>query len=416
MSDSFTETTSVSWFGRIGRSLGGVVVGVVLVIAMAVLLFWNEGRAVQTAKSLAEGASAVVSVKADAIDPANDGKLIHVSGRVVTGETPLDPDFAIASPGVRLVRSAEMYQWKEESRSETTKKLGGGEETVTTYTYSKVWDDSQLDSTEFRQPDGHGNPPMEIHGRSFQVASGALGAFDLGQPVLSRIGGAKALPISPERAEAVRAAYRGTARVSIVDGRIYLGRNPTSPAVGDYRISYEVVPAGEISVVARQAGSHFEAYPTVAGDELLMVRTGVVPADKMFADAVSENTLITWLLRAVGLVILFVGFALFMAPLGVLADIIPFVGSLVRLGTGVIAFLLATVVGTAVIALAWFWYRPLLALGIVAVGAVIAVAILRMGQSRQKAGGSIAHAPSPPSASVPPATAQPPKSSGKIAW
>ena len=88
----------------------------------------------------------------------------------------------------------------------------------------------------------------------------------------------------------------------------------------------------------------------MAGDALLMVDTGSVPAEKMFADAVSANTLITWLLRLVGLVLLAIGFALLLAPLGVIADFIPFVGSIVRFGTGLIAFLCAIPVGTTTIA------------------------------------------------------------------
>ena len=124
MSDSFTETTSVSWFGRLRRSVGGVVIGLLLIIGMVVLLFWNEGRAVTTARSLAEGAGAVVSVGADAVDAANEGKLIHVSGTVTTDSTPEDPDFAISATGVRLVRNVEMFQWKEESHSETTQEAG----------------------------------------------------------------------------------------------------------------------------------------------------------------------------------------------------------------------------------------------------------------------------------------------------
>ncbi|MEP6565361.1 MAG: TMEM43 family protein, partial [Mesorhizobium sp.] len=163
MSDSFREVTSVSWFGRIKRAVGGVVVGLLLVVLMVIGLFWNEGRAVQTARSLAEGSGAVVSVGADSVDAANDGKLVHVSGPVTASDGLADPDFGIAAQGLRLSRTAEMYQWKEESKSETTKKLGGGEETVTTYSYSKVWDDSQIDSSDFKKPDGHQNPPMAIH-------------------------------------------------------------------------------------------------------------------------------------------------------------------------------------------------------------------------------------------------------------
>ena len=382
MSDSFREVTHTSWFSRIGRSVGGVIFGLVLVLLMVIGLFWNEGRAVQTAQSLAEGAGAVVSVAADRVDAANEGKLVHVSGPVTTDDTLSDPDFAIASDGVRLVRTVEMYQWKEDKKTETTTKLGGGEETVTTYSYSRGWDDEPNDSGSFKQPDGHLNPPMEIRGRSVQVEDGKLVAFDLDRPVLDLIGGEKKLPVEQGKLNDIDAAYPGTKRVSVVDGNISLGFNPTTPAIGDYRISYEVVPLGVISVVGRQVGSKFSPYQTQAGDALLMVDNGTVPADKMFADAVSANTVVTWILRIAGILLLAIGFALLMAPLGVLADVIPFVGSLVRMGTGLIAFLLAILVGTVTIAVAWFWYRPLLAIGILVVGALIAAAITYVGRSR----------------------------------
>ena len=383
MSDSFTVTTHTSWFKRIANSVVGVLIGILLIIGMIVLLFWNEGRAVQTAKSLAEGAAAVVSVGADSVDAANEGKLVHVTGPMTTSSTPADTDFGISSAGVRLVRNVSMYQWTEDSESKTEKKLGGGEETVTTYTYKKEWSDSAVDSSDFKQPDGHANPSMEIRGKTIQVPDGKLVAFDLDTPVIDRIGGDKAMPLGNDKLSAVSAAYAGAKMVSIVDGRIYLGANPTSPAIGDYRIEYELAPLGDISVIGRQTGSKFGAYQTQAGDTLLMVDNGVVPADKMFADAVTENTIITWILRAVGLLLLAIGFGLFMGPIGVLADVIPPLGSVVRMGTGLVAFLLAIVVGAITIAIAWFWCRPLLAIGILVGAAVIAFLITRLGKAKQ---------------------------------
>lgn len=383
MSDSFREVTSVSWFGRIKRAVGGVIFGLLLIVLMVIGLFWNEGRAVQTARSLAEGAGAVVSVNADSVDAANDGKLVHVSGAVKADSGLSDPDFGIATQGLRLSRSVEMYQWKEESKSETTKKLGGGEETVTTYSYSRVWDDSQIDSSDFKKPDGHQNPPMAIHSRTFQIPEGKLGAFTLDTPVLDRVEGDKEYALSSEQSAAIKAAYTGTKPLSITDGRIYLGADNTTPALGDYRIGYELAPLGDVSIVARQAGSRFEAYQTVAGDQLLMVDTGNVPADKMFAEAVSANTLITWLLRGAGLLLLAIGFALFLSPIGVILDVIPFLGSIARMGTGIVAFFLAILVGTTTIAIAWFWYRPVLAAGILAAGVIAAAAVYYLGRSRK---------------------------------
>src|ERR1700754_3004843 len=78
-SGDFTETTSRSWFGRIGESLKAILIGIVLVVVAAILMFWNEGRSAKTAAALSDGAGQVVAVQADAVAPANEGKLIHVA-------------------------------------------------------------------------------------------------------------------------------------------------------------------------------------------------------------------------------------------------------------------------------------------------------------------------------------------------
>jgi hypothetical protein len=385
MSDSVTVTSHTSWFTRIKNSVIGVLVGIILVIACVVGLFWNEGRAVQTARSLTEGSGIVVTVPADAVDAANDGKLIHVTGNTTTNSTPSDSMFAISAPGVRLVRKAEMYQWKETAKSETTDKVGGGQETVTTYSYSKEWSDEPIVSSNFKQPSGHDNPPMEIRGQQFQVEDVKLGAFTLSPSVISMLGGEKALPISPDQAAAIDAAYQGNKRVTVADNRIYLGFNSSSPAIGDYRISYEIVPTGATSIVGKQENGGFGAYQTEAGDALLMVVAGTVSAEQMFADAQSANTMITWILRLVGLIVMIIGFAMMMAPLSVVAAFIPFLGRLVGTGTGIIAFVLGIVVTTITIAVAWFWYRPIVSLIVIAVGFAIAYGITWFARSRQKA-------------------------------
>lgn len=386
MSDSFSVTTRKSWFSRIGSSIGGVVIGLLLILLGIVLLFWNEGRAVQTARSLAEGKGIVVSVSSGAVDAANEGKLIHTSGGIATDETLADTGFGIEARGVRLERKAEMYQWVEKSETKTETKVGGGEESVTTYSYSREWVDRPVNSDSFKQPDGHRNPQMTYQGQDFQIARGALGAFTLDKPVLDRISGEEALPVAADRIDAIKAAAGATAKpLSVVDGRIFMGFNPSSPMVGDQRVSYTLVPLGDISVVGRQAGGGFAAYQTQAGDALLMVNRGIVPAEQMFADAESANTVLTWILRVVGLVVLMIAFALIMAPLGVIGDVIPFVGRLVRMGTGLVAFVLAILTGSVVIAIAWFWYRPVLSLIIIGVGVAIAAAAMFLGRNRKQA-------------------------------
>ncbi|MDH6234435.1 hypothetical protein M2281_005053 [Mesorhizobium soli] len=385
MSNNFTKTTSVSWFERIKQSVIGALIGVLLVVGAVVLLFWNEGRAVTTARSLAEGASAVVTVSSEAISAANDGKLVHTSGTVTTDETPTDEEFGVEAKGIRLVRTVEMYQWHEATSHETKKNIGGGEDTVTNYTYSTDWSEDAVDSSKFEFAQDHDNPSMDISSGTSQVSEAQLGAFALGQAVLDQVGGDEPLKVSSAQQGAIEAAYTGSAKLSLADGGIYLGNDPKKPVVGDYRVRYKLVPLGDISVIAKQYGNSFEGYQTKAGDELLLVERGKVSADKMFANAVSENNILSWILRAVGLVVLMIGFAMIMEPIGVIADVIPFLGDIARLGTGLAAFLFTIIVGTVTIAIAWFYYRPLLAIGVVVVGVALTVALLRFFKARKQA-------------------------------
>src|SRR5690606_9471212 len=150
-----------------------------------------------------------------------------------------------------------------------------------------------------------------------------------------------------------------------------IGFSSATPRIGDYRVGFELAPLGDISVVGQQTGAGFTGYQTEAGDRLLMVASGVVPAERLFAEAESANTVRTWIPRGFGFVLLLIAFALLFAPIGVIAAVIPPVARLVRMGTGILGFALAALVGSVTIAVAWFWYRPILALIIILVGVAI---------------------------------------------
>ena len=106
--DSFTETTQTSWFERLKGAIVGVLIGLLMIPVAVVLLFWNEGRAVTTARSLTEGAGLVQSVSADRVDPANQDKLVHVAGPLALGGSVSDADFGVTAQAVRLIRKVEM--------------------------------------------------------------------------------------------------------------------------------------------------------------------------------------------------------------------------------------------------------------------------------------------------------------------
>ncbi|WP_269514736.1 TMEM43 family protein [Brevundimonas subvibrioides] len=384
MPDQITRTTTTSWFSRVGSAFTGILVGIVLIVGCVIGLAWNEGNAVKTARGLTEGAGLVVEAPASPIQPGNDQKLVHVTGEISVTAPLEDTGFGVTGTGVKLARNVEMYQWTEESKSETRTKLGGSEETVTTYTYSKTWSSSAVDSSAFAEPAGHENPEMSIEATEIYARDATLGAYSLGDSVLSQVGGEQPLPLNGDNEEAIQAAAGQGQTLSVSQNRIYIGENPSAPAIGDIRVSYDLTPAAEISVVARQNGDDFLPYRTRNGSEILLVADGDVPAGDMFQSAQEANDLIAWIIRVVGMILLMAGFGLILAPLGVLADVLPLAGTIVRMGTGLIGFVLGLIVGTVTIALAWLAFRPVTTILILAVGGAIAFAVYRFGRGRDK--------------------------------
>ncbi|RZJ37200.1 MAG: hypothetical protein EON87_22570, partial [Brevundimonas sp.] len=185
--DQFTKTTSQSWFSRLGGAFAGIVVGLVMILVCVVALGWNENRAIRIQHALKEGAGQVVAVPIAPLDPAREAALVHVSGPVTVGGRITDDLFGVTAPAVRLMRQVEMYQWKEESKSETRTKLGGGEETVTTYTYAREWSGQENTSSEFKEPTGHENPPFDIEGQTWNAPDAHLGAFALNDDILNQL-------------------------------------------------------------------------------------------------------------------------------------------------------------------------------------------------------------------------------------
>ena len=382
--DQVTVEESSSWLGRLGKSFAGIVFGILLVIAACVVLFWNEGRAVKTARSLSEGAGIVKTVAADKPDPANDGKLVHVIGPLTASGPVFDAEFGMKSDGVRLVRNVEMYQWTEESESETSKRLGGGETTRTTYKYNREWADHAVDSGRFHERNGHTNPHMIWSKRNQAAPDIKLGAFAVPQSLIGRFGDAQ--PLAVEDAQ-VQAAKKHTNKdVQAVDGALYVGKDPGQPVVGDYRISYSEVPRQSASVIARQsAGPAFEPYRTNAGGTVALITPGEVPAKDMFKEAQDENRLWTWIIRAGGALGMFIGFCLMMGPIGVLASVIPILGDVVEAGVGVVALLMTLILAPLMVAIAWFVYRPVVAAIVLVLGGALAYGAIHWARARKAA-------------------------------
>jgi hypothetical protein len=164
---------------------------------------------------------------------------------------------------------------------------------------------------------------------------------------------------------------------------LYVGADPISPMVGDLRVRWEVAPAAPVTVLAAQQGNTFADWRTPSGRTLEQnLEMGSVSAAQMFTNLETGNVMLTWVLRFVGWLLMFAGISMVTRPLVVVADVIPFIGSLVGAGTGLFAFLVSAPLSLITIAVGWITYRPLLGVGLLALGVGVAVVFGKLASAR----------------------------------
>jgi len=373
--DQFTEVTRTGIFGRLSDSIKSMAFGFLLLIAAFPLLWLNEGSAVRRANTLDAGADVVVSISPNAVRQGQEGKLVHLSGLASNRGIAQDPDFGVSANALNVIRTVEMYQWDERSSTKTSTELGGTQETTTTYSYSKKWSEDLINSSFFKRPSGHQNPDIKLYDSASWVAElVTVGAYTLPANMVRRIEGAKAINVPKALMDSLDEDLR--ANVSRLPTGFYYGANPSSPAIGDLRITFSAVPPTQVSVVAQQVGNSFGPYRMEQGS-IDLLETGSYSAEQMFMIAHEDNNTTTWLIRLGGFVMMGIGFSILLAPLAVLADVIPILGAIVRAGTSIVAGALALVLSLVTIALAWLAYRPLISIGLIVI-AVAGVVLVKM--------------------------------------
>ncbi len=371
---SFTEVTNESWFSRLMNSIKGVVVGFIMILVSFALLFWNEGRAVHREQVLSGGKKICVDIAADKVDAANDGKLVHLSGQAKGGAELSNSEMEVeADPGALLLRwKVEMYQWEETKESKKRKKLGGGEETVTTYDYKKDWSDKVIDSSDFKEKKVNTNPSsMPFDSGKVVSEDATLGAFKLPVDIISELH-------NDEKVSA-KAAPDG---MQVNNGGLYKGKDPANPAIGDVRVSFSEIKSGPYSLVAQQKGDYFQAFP-LNGDTILDIEPGTKSKDEMFGKMEADNNMMTWILRLVGFVLMWIGLAALPGPFTVFLDVIPLLGDLAGLGVGLFAFFIAAVLSLTTIAIGWIVYRPLLGILLLAAAGGLVFMGVKAGKARR---------------------------------
>lgn len=391
MSDSFSTTSSEGILSRLKSALAGLIIGPLLIVAAIVLLSWNEGRSVKAIRGLADAATKVVEVQDATVTAANDGKLVHVVGKASASEAIKDPDVGVAFPDqVAVLRKVEMFQWVEHKSSKSHTSVGGTKTTTTTYTYNTEWESTPHDSNAFHEPDGHANPPMPFRDQTFDASDAKLGGYTLDATTLGLV--------SPPQTLTPQAPEGWTAS----GGMLYKG-DPTTPKVGELRVGWHGLPSGTtLSVLAAQGNGGFAPFTTANGYQVQLAEAGDRPASAMLADKRSEESHITWILRGVGLVVMFIGFRWFFSVLSTLASVLPFLGGFVGGAVSLLSLALAVPLTLLVIALAWLAVRPFIGGSLLVLCGATLVGLLVMHHKHKQARRARAMPPPPPSAVPPP--------------
>jgi len=355
---AYTETTRTSYGKRLGNSFGGIFTGLLLFIGATVLIWWNEGRAVKTDKMLKEAQGQVVEMPdISRIDPAFEGKLVHATGMATTVDSLVDSQFKVGTRAIALKRDVEYYQWVEHAESHSKDKLGGAEETTTTYTYDLQWVSSPVNSADFHDPDYRSENfvRQQVESDVKYAQNVSFGAFRLNTSQIHSISGSTPLAVVDSTGSNV----------------IYIGADPSKPDVGDVRVTFTQVKPAEVSIVACVSGDTFTDYTAKNGKSFSALNMGNVSQEEIFEGEHSANKLLLWVFRILSLILVIAGLRSFFSILVTVFKVVPFLSNIVGMGVGLVCGVVGFAWTLIVAALAWVAYRPVVAIILLVIAAAV---------------------------------------------
>jgi hypothetical protein len=380
---AYQVKTTRNYGQRLTGSLQGIVGGFIIFIVGTVLLFLNEGNYVKQDKAIREAAKTLVRVSdVSSVDTALEGKLIHACAFADTQDTLEDGQFGVKEQAIALSRTVEYYQYVEHESKQRKDKLGGGEETITTYTYDKKWVTTPVNSAGFADPDFQKKNFVldnEIKAQTQYAKNVTFGAYKLPAFIVRSIEGGDPADINLSKNELAQWNSRIDKRMtelklkaedramlaSVQDNVMYLGVS-SSPQIGDMRITLTKIQPADISIIARVVGTTFEEYTASNGRTFSSIAMGTVSADSMIASEKRGNSALTWALRLIGLILVCAGIYSIFNIIPTLFKVLPPLASIVGAGVGLVCFIGGLAWSLVVVSIAWLFYRPLIGVPLLA--------------------------------------------------
>ena len=438
---AYQEVTTTGYGTRVGNSFKAIGGGFLMFVLGTALLWWNEGRAVKTEKMLDEAGNAYVEMEnPNKKDASLEGELICGTAMATTEDSLVDAQFGIGAKAISIRRNVEYYQWVEHSQTKREDKLGGKEVTTTTYTYTKEWVSSPIESSDFHDPAYQNkNSVLTTVDESEQWAENVKwGAYTLSESLFHRISSREAIDLAiaedllKQFDKSTQAAYERAhglvntainkisqpaqpvqqpAQVAIPDSIkallpdsvrakldsiqavtdslnkqmanaenkkdlqyvhqasnvLYFGRVPGSPEVGDVRVTFEKVVPAKVTIMAVVDGDSFKPYKAKNGKRFQTLVMGKKSGDEIIEGEKEANNMILWALRILGIMIIIGGLKGIFGFLETILKVVPFIAGIFGWGVGIVCTVVGIVWSLIVIALAWLFYRPVLAISLLAI-------------------------------------------------
>lgn len=368
MSDQYQEVTVVGWGENIGGSCLGVVLGIILFFSSFFVLWWNEGKV-----DLSQVAKTAVVLSADSATPNAEGQLVSLTGAITANEKLGDNLFLQPGDYIFIDRTVEMFAWNEDEDTNTEKHWGGSKTQTKTYTYHPIWTPEPERSSEFRYPQGHENPAKAIPDQFFKVKAARIGRYALDTTKFDyatnhqdncteqvnshhwKTGGA--VNLNTGRLSLNTQNTKPSPNVTLVGDYLFKGTgSPQAPVVGDLRICYATLPVNTTVTVFGKLESG-QIVPNLHNDTYFY-RLILGTHDQAIAALQQEHQIWTWVFRAIGFLMMWIGLAISAAPISALLDVIPLLGTLAEAVTGVASFVAALVFSVITILVSQLAHSP----------------------------------------------------------
>ncbi len=365
MSQQFTQTKTLGWGTRLIRSIKGVLIGLGMFVFSFGLLYWNEGRV--NIANIAKTATEISATTNPSIE--HDQQPVSTTGTIQSQDV-IGDTFLQEGQYLSLRRNVEMYAWDEKEESTSQTNVGGSEKTETTYTYTKTWTRTPDDSSTFKQPDDHENPPMPIDQYTVHVPTATIGIYTLDT---------KQLTFPPHNQLQLNNAnvILTDDMQQVNDQYLFQGKGTFgAPEVGDIRVHYSVVsnPIDNVTVFGKLNTSTNRIDPYYGAKNTNLYRAFEGARDTAITTMQMEHTLLLWVLRIGGFLLMWFGLMALFGPIGVILDVLPILGSIGRLGVGVVTFVISTTLTILTIVISITLNNPFLLVGIVVL-TIIGIAI-----------------------------------------